>query len=157
MLSRIEKWISAGEECVLFVSIVSSLCLVFVNITLRYLFGGGYSFVDEYARYSMILLVYAGVSQAIKKDGMIKVDILSHYLPRTKIAFDLASNLVSLAVAVILVWAGLQFTTWQYSTGQTSVAMDLPLWIAYAIVPMGGLLMILRYTVSTVSILRKRG
>ena len=155
MLSRIEKTISTAEECIIFFSIISSLVVLFVNIVLRYLFAKGFVFSEEYARYSMVLLVYVGVSQTIKRDSMIKVDIVSHFLPKAKITLDLISNFFSLVAAILLVWFGYQFTTWQYSTGQTSIAMELPLWIAYAIVPAGGLMMALRYTVSTLAIIRE--
>ncbi|MBW2595463.1 MAG: TRAP transporter small permease [Deltaproteobacteria bacterium] len=155
MLSRIEKMLSETEEIIIFLSIFSSLIVIFVNIVLRYLFAKGFVFSEEYARYSMVLLVYIGVSQAIKKNSMIRVDIISSFIPKARFSLDLIANIFSLIAAIILIWFGLKFTIWQYSTGQKSIAMELPMWIAFAIVPLGGSLMFMRYTISTIGMIKK--
>lgn len=155
MLARIEKMLSETEEIIIFLSIFSSLIVIFVNIVLRYLFAKGFVFSEEYARYSMVLLVYIGVSQAIKKNSMIRVDIISSFMPEAKFSLDLIANIFSLIAAIILIWFGLKFTIWQYSTGQKSIAMELPMWIAFAIVPLGGSLMFMRYTVSIIGMIKK--
>lgn len=155
MLSKIEKILSLTEEGIILVSIISSLVFVFVNIVLRYLFAGGFVAAEEYARYTMVLLVYVGLSQVVKKRGMIKVDIINTLVAKLKLPLDLLSNLVSLVIAVFLIVLGWQFTTWQFSTGQKSIAMELPLWIAYAVVPLGGVLMLIRYIVDTLDIIRE--
>jgi C4-dicarboxylate transporter, DctQ subunit len=154
MLPKFEKILSITEETIILVSIISSLLFVFLNIVLRYLFSGGFVAAEEYARYTMVLLVYVGLSQVVKKRGMIKVDIITTFIKKSKLPLDVISNLLSLAVAVCLIWFGLQFTIWQYSTGQKSIGMELPLWIAYAVVPLGGLLMLGRYIVDTLKIIK---
>ena len=155
MFPKLEKILSVTEEAIILVSIISSLLFVFTNIVLRYLFAGGFVFAEEYARYTMILLVYVGMSQAIKKNSMIKVDIISTFIPETKLPLDIIANIFSMIAAVILIWFGWQFTVWQYTTAQTSIGMDLPLWIAYAVVPAGGVLMFGRYIVSTIGIIKE--
>lgn len=155
MLAKIEKTLSGVEEAIIFLSIISSLILVFINILLRFFFSKGFVFSEEYARYSMVLLVYIGVSQAIKKDTMIRVDILSHFLPKSKFFLDISASVFSMIVAFMLFWFGLEFTIWQYSTGQTSIGMELPMWIAFAVVPMGALLMLMRYLVKTIEMIKK--
>ncbi len=154
MFSKAEKILTFLEEYIILISIVSSLIVVFINIVLRYLFAKGFVFSEEYARYTMVLIVYLGVSQAVKKNSMIRVDILSHFFPALQLPMDVIANLFSLLAAVILICFGLQFTVWQFNTGQNSIAMEIPLWIAYAIVPIGGLLMGLRYTVNTIGIIK---
>ena len=76
-------------------------------------------------------------------------------MPKAKFSLDLIANIFSLIAAIILIWFGLKFTIWQYSTGQKSIAMELPMWIAFAIVPLGGSLMFMRYTVSTIGMIKK--
>jgi C4-dicarboxylate transporter DctQ subunit len=154
MLSKVEKILSLTEESIILVSIISSLIFVFVNIVLRYLFAGGFVAAEEYARYTMVLLVYVGLSQVVKKRGMIKVDIITTFIKKLQLPFDLLSNILSFAVAVFLIWFGWQFTVWQFATGQKSIGMELPLWIAYAVVPLGGVLMSMRYIVDTILIIK---
>lgn len=155
MYYKLEKVLTLTEETIILLCMVTSLMFIFVNIVLRYLFGGGFVYAEEFARYTMVLLVYMGVSQAIKKGAMIKVDILSVAIPKLQVPLDIISNILSLVVAVILIKYGYEFTKWQHMTGQTSIAMGLPMWIAYAVVPAGGVLMFVRYTVSTLEILLK--
>lgn len=148
---KIASWI---EEFLILILILSSVAVVFVNIVLRYLFHTGFVFVEEYARYALVLLVYLAVSQAIKKKSMIKVDIVSGVFKRGRIVFDLLSNGLSFFMGVLLIVFGIKFTYFQYTTGQVSIAMELPMYIAYAVVPLGGLLMCLRYTADTVQTIR---
>jgi C4-dicarboxylate transporter, DctQ subunit len=154
MLSKIEKILSQTEEVIILVAIISSLLFVFVNIVLRYLFAGGFVAAEEYARYTMVLLVYIGLSQVVKKRGMIKVDILNAFIKKLQLPLDIFSNIVSLAVAVFLIWFGWEFTAWQFTTDQKSIGMELPLWIAYAVVPLGGVLILIRYIVDTLDIIK---
>jgi len=144
----IEKAISRIEEISILILILSSLIVVFINIMLRYLFSTGFVFAEEYARYTMVLLVYLAVSQAVKRGTMIKVDIVSNMLKRGNIAIILLSNIFSFIMGAILVIFGLQFTVYQYHTGQESIAMRLPMYIAFAVVPLGGLLMCFRYSIN---------
>ncbi|MFA5517829.1 MAG: TRAP transporter small permease [Spirochaetota bacterium] len=155
MFHKLERVLTITEETIILLCMVTSLVFVFVNIVLRYLFGGGFVFAEEYARYTMVLLVYMGVSQAIKNGSMIKVDLLTVAVQRLQVPLDIISNILSMVVAVILIKYGYEFTKWQRMTGQTSIAMDLPLWIAYGIVPVGGVLMLVRYTVSTIGIVQR--
>jgi TRAP-type C4-dicarboxylate transport system permease small subunit len=155
MFSKIEKILSLIEETIILVCIISSLVFVFANIVLRYGFAGGFVAAEEYARYTMVLLVYIGLSQVVKKRGMIKVDIITAFIKKSALPLDLLSNILSLVVAVFLIWFGYKFTVWQYSTGQTSIGMELPLWIAYAVVPVGGVLIFIRYIVDTLNIIKK--
>lgn len=155
MFSKIEKILSVIEETIILVCIISSLLFVFMNIVLRYGFAGGFVAAEEYARYTMVLLVYIGLSQVVKKRGMIKVDIITAFIKKSKLPLDLLSNILSLVVAVFLIWFGWEFTVWQYSTAQTSIGMELPLWIAYAVVPVGGVLIFMRYIVDTLNIIKE--
>jgi len=157
MLPKFEKILSITEETIILVMIISSLLFVFLNIVLRYLFSGGFVAAEEYARYTMVLLVYIGMSQAIKNNSMIKVDILSTFLPKLQLPFDLIANIASMVMAIILIWFGMQFTVFQYETGQKSIGMELPLWIAYGFVPLGGVLMLGRYLADTVKVIKKHG
>jgi C4-dicarboxylate transporter DctQ subunit len=149
MFSKIEKILSLIEETIILVCIISSLVFVFANIVLRYGFAGGFVAAEEYARYTMVLLVYIGLSQVVKKRGMIKVDIITAFIKKSALPLDLLSNILSLVVAVFLIWFGYKFTV------QTSIGMELPLWIAYAVVPVGGVLIFIRYIVDTLNIIKK--
>jgi C4-dicarboxylate transporter DctQ subunit len=103
----------------------------------------------------MVLLVYIGASQVVKKRGMIRVDVLSVLFQRFKFPIDVLSNLISLLTAVCITVFAFQFTIWQFSTGQKSIAMELPLWIAYGVVPLGGCLMVMRYIVDTIVLVKE--
>jgi C4-dicarboxylate transporter DctQ subunit len=157
MFSKFEKILSITEEAIILVMIISSLLFVFLNIVLRYLFAGGFAAAEEYARYTMVLLVYIGMSQAIKHKSMIKVDILSTFLPKLQLPFDLISNVCSMIMALILIWFGTEFMMFQYETGQKSIGMELPLWIAYGFVPLGGILMLGRYIADTIESIKTHG
>ena len=154
-MSSIEKVASRIEEFLILALILSSVAVVFFNIVLRYLFSNGFVFAEEYARYALVLLVYLSASQAIKKNRMIKVEIIAEIFSGSKFILTLISNGFSFIMGVLLILFGWQFTVYQYGTGQESIAMRLPMYVAYAIVPFGGVLMCIRYVVSTYQTVRK--
>jgi TRAP-type C4-dicarboxylate transport system permease small subunit len=155
-MSTLEKYTTLIEEFLILALVLSSVAVVFVNIVLRYLFSKGFVFAEEYARYALVLLVYISVSQAIKKNRMIKVEIITEMFTGSKFALTLVSNGFSFVMGVLLIVFGWQFTLYQYQTGQASIAMRLPMYLAHAIVPFGGLLMCVRYAVSTHQTIRGR-
>lgn len=151
-----EKAASRVEEFLILILILSSVAVVFLNIVLRYLFSLGFVFAEEYARYSLVLLVYLSTSQAIKKNSMIKVELLTKMFGGSEFVLALIANGFSFIMGVLLIVFGWQFTVYQYGTGQVSVAMGLPMYLAYAIVPLGGCLLCIRYILSTYDLVRKR-
>lgn len=154
-MSSIEKVATRIEEFLILALILSSVAVVFLNIVLRYLFSNGFVFAEEYARYALVLLVYLSVSQAIMKNRMIKVEVITEMFGGSKFLLTLISNGFSFVMGVLLIIFGWQFTVYQYGTGQESIAMRLPMYLAYAIVPFGGGLMCVRYAVSTYQTVRE--
>ena len=155
MYNKIEKVITYIEEFLILILMISSLIFLCVNIFLRFFFSTGFVFIEEYARYGMVFLTYFAVSQSIKKNGMIKMDLISSGGEKKENVFRVISNIFSIIMGIILIVFGWQYTAWMFASGERTIGMQVPTFLVYAIVPLGGLLMCFRYIVDTYNVLGK--
>lgn len=145
MLKLCDRVLSAFENTVLVVGVLSASFVLFGNVVLRYFFNGGWSWAEEYARYAIIWVTFAGCGVAVRKNAHMRVTALYEVLnPKTKEAMEIMVNVVSLIFAAFLLYVGTRLTLKTLSTGQLSTAMPVPMWIIYISVPIGSALTILR-------------
>ena len=101
---------------------------------------------EELARYTMVYLGYFGISLAMKRRAHIGVTALTD-LANSKGAKQVVlvvQTFIILAFCVIISVFLLSVINKQMGMGQTSPALELPIWIPYAAVPLGMLLLTVR-------------
>ncbi len=136
---KVEKAFLAG------IIIFTSL-LLFVNVVLRYLFLMPLFWAEELVRYLMVWLVFIGASQVTSWGGHIAVDILPRFLSkRGNLILAFAVNMVCVAFCIALAYYSFEQMLRVKNAHQLSPAMELPMWLAYAAIPIGTLMMLIRY------------
>lgn len=154
---RIDSILTGIEEKVIFALLASMLVVVFMAVVNRFFFQWPMSWAEEVARYLMIWAAFIGASLGVKHSVHISVDALVHAIPAT------AQRKLELAVSVL----GMSFCAWfsyiaigfigsLINTGQLSPALRIPIYLAYASVPCGFILMSVRYLIKTVYISLER-
>lgn len=110
----------------------------------RYVVGYQSSWTDELARFLMIWLGVLGAAFASGKDMHISIDLLPQYLSikNKKRLNILVSSIVVLFVFFAFIIGGMNYVYVSIALGQTSAALNLPMWIVYAILPISGVLLI---------------
>jgi TRAP-type C4-dicarboxylate transport system permease small subunit len=110
----------------------------------RFVIGTPSSFTDELARYLMIWIGVLGAAYVSGKNMHVAIDIIpSRSKPRTrKKLMRLVSILIIAFVAVAFVIGGLRLVYISYLLGQHSPALQIPLALVYAILPISGLFII---------------
>lgn len=130
----IEKWF-------LILSLILMVLIIFMQIILRWI-GRPTVWAEEVARYIMLYQVWVGAAYAVNVDAHIRITALIGKLNGK------AKN--NLEIAVLTIW--LIFSTWLAIEGfilvskisdmnQVSSALQIPMIIPYASVPLGGILM----------------
>lgn len=150
LLERLEK---AGSffETVLLVTLLSSMMLLAVGqIVLRELFSTGFVWADELIKLMVLWLAMVGSIAACRDNRHIRIDALSHILP--KIAVEITRALVDIFAAVIC--GVIAWQTWRYLQieieYQDTVLVNVPAWIAHSVLPAAFLLISFRFTVLVV-------
>ena len=92
-------------EALLALMLASMLCMVLVNVVMRYGFGSGLSATEELSRTVFVWLTFTGAVLASYESAHLGVDSLVERLPhRTRVACALISELFILACCVLVFW-----------------------------------------------------
>ncbi|MGI9238465.1 MAG: TRAP transporter small permease [Woeseiaceae bacterium] len=150
ILQRLER---AGSlfETVLLVTLLSSMMLLAVGqIVLREVFNTGFVWADELIKLMVLWLAMVGSIAACRDNRHIRIDALSHFLP--KLAVELTRALVDTFAALIC--GVIAWQTWRYLQVeieyQDTVLVNVPAWIAHGILPAAFALISFRFVILVV-------
>jgi TRAP-type C4-dicarboxylate transport system permease small subunit len=126
--------------------LVSALFIALVSITvlqviLRYLFNSPLSFVDEFARFALAWVALLGGAWVIGQKGHLAMDIMLQRIKNQGNALVLKTVIACLSItffAIIMVYGGTILAV--NMRFQVSPALNLSMGVAYAVLPLSGLL-----------------
>lgn len=154
MLYRIaiflERLDSAGRllETFFLVTLFTAMMLLAVGqIALREIFSTGFVWADELIKLMVLWLAMVGSIAASRDNRHIRIDALSHILP--KFAVEITRVLVDLfaaCVSAIIAWQAWRYLQVEIEYGDT-VLVNVPAWTAHAIMPAAFALISFRFVV----------
>lgn len=144
LLNFLDKILTVFEEWTLFISVLVALVALFVNVVLRYGFNYSLAWSEELVREVIIFTTFIGCSAAVKNRSMIKIDASVQLLPKLKMPLTYFSNFATIIFASIMIYYGWLMMMLQYRTQQKTIIMEIPLVILYAILPLMGVMMMIR-------------
>jgi TRAP-type C4-dicarboxylate transport system permease small subunit len=144
ILDFLDKILTFFEEWTLFISVMVALVALFVNVVLRYGFNYSLAWSEELVREVIIYTTFIGCSAAVKNRSMIKIDASVQLLPKLKMPLTYFSNFVTMIFAGMMIYYGWLMAMLQYRTDQKTIIMEIPLVILYAILPLMGVMMLIR-------------
>ena len=147
LLERLER-VGRRFETILLVTLLSSMMLLAVGqIVLREVFSTGYVWADELIKLMVLWLAMVGSVAACRDNRHIRIDALSHILPR--LAVEVTRVVVDVFAAVIC--GVIAWQTWRYLQVeieyQDTVLVNIPAWIAHSVLPAAFLLISFRFGV----------
>ena len=144
ILDVLDRILTFFEEWTLFVTVIIALIALFFNVVLRYGFNYTLAWSDELIREVIIYTTFIGCSAAVKNRSMIKIDASVQLLPRLKMPLTYFSNFVTMIFAGMMIYYGWLMVILQYRTQQKSIIMEIPYYLLYAILPLMGVMMMIR-------------
>lgn len=146
ILTWMDKYFSKLEKGFLAWGIIFSSLLLFVNVIMRYVFTLPIYWAEELVRYLMVWMIFVGASQVAVWGGHVSVDIVPRIISkRANIVLSLFVNIVAILFCILLAYFSFQQMSRVKAAQQISPAMELPMWIAYLSIPLGTLLMLIRF------------
>lgn len=120
--------------------------LLFINVTLRYVFNYAIPWAEEVTRYTLLWTVFLGAGVISREGAHISMEAFFNMWPKTlqKVGFAVITAL-SIVTIVIIFYLGLGMVKMVIETGQTSTAAYIPMWLIYGAIPVGSALMILGF------------
>ena len=126
------------------VMLIASVGINFVNIIGRYFFSVSLSWAEEAMLFLMIGCVFLGAGPVGWMGRHIRMDVVVSMLPeRARNAFELFSDLVTIATCIALAIFAWPVMTMLAELDQRSELANIPLVIPQAVVPIGLLIMAL--------------
>ncbi len=144
ILKFVDTILTFFEEWTLFIAVFVSLISLFVNVVLRYWFSYSLAWSEELVREVIVYTTLIGCSAAVKNRSMIRIDALVQLVPITKVPLTYFSNFVTLAFAGMVIYYGWLMAALQLRTHQKTIIMQIPLVYLYALLPLMGVMMLLR-------------
>jgi TRAP-type C4-dicarboxylate transport system permease small subunit len=144
ILDFLDKILTFFEEWTLFISVMVALVALFVNVVLRYGFNYSLAWSEELVREVIIYTTFIGCSAAVKGRTMIKIDASVQLLPRFKMPLTYFSNFTIMIFAGMMIYYGILMMALQYRTHQKTIIMEIPYVLLYAILPLMGVMMMIR-------------
>lgn len=155
LFDYIDKGVTALENSILGTLMLFSAGMICTQIVARSVFGSSFVWAEESVRYAIICMVFIGSSVAFRLDAHISIDALHHWVPeRVRRILVIIVNLGCLLLALLLIYFGMQLVQLMQGFGQTSPALEVPMYWIYAVIPGSAMLMAYRLVQSTVRLVR---
>ena len=118
-----------------------------IQVCTRYFLGLTFDWFEEGSRYLVVFATFAGAGMAVKYGAHFSMEAVTQYAPpRTAAAMRTLAGLVSAAVMVLIAWFGWEQTSLLARYGMTTASLGLPMWVAYAPIPVFSVSIALRFT-----------
>jgi TRAP-type transport system small permease protein len=142
-VGRLSLWRRFTEfySRVLSVLVVASLVILIVPVSMQ-IFSRfthvipHYIWTEEMARFLFVWTIMLGATLGVREGSHLVVDIWPRLSPRPEAALRLLSSIAILIMALVFVWAGMEFT--QFAWHRISELAELPLWLIHAAWPVAG-------------------
>lgn len=154
-MKKIEKAMNGFEKIILVFGILSGAVILFINVVMRNL-GMSIVWAEEYAKFAIIWMTFAGCGAAVREKAHMNISAVYDTIGKKgKFVLDVFVNLVGISFSAFMLWYGIRLTVKTFQTTQVSPTMMLPMWIIYISVPIGAALMIPRYIVILVGVIKR--
>lgn len=143
-LYHLDRVLTFFEDWTLFLTVLVALVTLFVSVVTRYTITYTLTWPEELVREVIVYTTFIGCASAVKKRSLIRIDALPNVLPWLKKPLDLLAHFSLLVFAMFVTYYGYKLVQLQRMTKQTTIILGIPQVVLYSILPLMGILMVLR-------------
>lgn len=136
---RIEALIDAVGRATLYLTL-AMIGLVAVNVLLRYSLSFGSVWSQELEWHLLATIILLGMSYALQRGENVRVDVFyANFTPRAKFIVNLASGVLTLAIALLFIKLSASYVAQSWAIGETSADPGgIPYrWAVKGLIPLG--------------------
>ena len=122
-----------------FENIISAMCFMFMStfvlmgIVMRFILRIPNQFGEEASRYLMICGIFLGISMGVRKKSHLGIQVFVEKFPaKISKALKVLASLITISSFFIFAYIAYLFVMIQHRFGQTSPAMNIPMYIVYS-------------------------
>lgn len=144
------------EEFFLLPALAFSVCLIFAQVVMRYVFHNSLSWSEELARYLYVWITWVGVSYSAHNGTHLRITMIKDRLPKGgQHALELFITIIWVCFGIFICIQGLSAIQTIASFGQKSSALRIPMQYCYFSIPVGMVLMCIRLIESAIKSFKK--
>lgn len=153
------RWIDQHlEELILSIFLVLIACVMMLQVFMRYVIGSSLSWAEEVCRYLFVWSSLLSIGYSIRKKTILRVDSLVEVLPlNIKRFLKIGVEFFVLIFFVYLFVNSIPVVKMIKDSGQTSPAMEIPMYLVYFSANVGFFLATVRSIQSIIEMFRKQG
>lgn len=151
------RWFERMEEWIIATLLAAVTLITFAQVVARYVFNYSFVWALELATFLFGGLIFLGISYGVRIGAHIGVDALVKVLPR-KAAYvaGIVATLLCLLYTVIVFYGSWIYVDKMYEIGILAQDMPIPQWIPRLVMPIGFLLLFIRFFTVLIDMLRGR-
>lgn len=140
---RLINWINEQMYIVIGLCITFLAAMIFYDVIARYFFNRPTSFGYDTTLWVTGLMAFMGGGFALLKNEHVRIDLFYEKFPdRVKAYVDLFSHIFLFIIIIALVWSGGGLVLGYFKEGTVATSgLNIPLWVKFIIVPLGGILL----------------
>lgn len=129
--------------------LVTLLLLVFHEVIARYVLNKPTLYSVEISEYLLIFVAFMAAGWVLQEDRHVRMNSVVDLLPpKVQRLLDIATSAAVLCFCAILVWQGTKSSIMAFKGNyHSSSLLNVPLWIPYAVIPTGSLLLAMQLVV----------
>lgn len=140
------RWLERLEEALIALLMVAMTLVAFGQVVARYVFNYSFVWALEITGVLFAWLIFIGMSYGVRVGTHIGVDVLVRAVgPRTARVLGTIAALLCIGYALVLAWGGLQYVLKMHDVGILMQDVPVPQWIPRIVLPLGFLLLALRF------------
>jgi len=143
-LDFMDRVLSLFEEWTLFFAVIGALLALFVSVVTRYTMTYTMTWPEELVREVILYTTFVGCAAAVKSRALIRIDAVPNVFPWLKRPLDFCNHAAVLAFALFVTYYGWKLVQLQLMTKQTTIILKIPQVFLFSILPLMGVLMLLR-------------
>ena len=152
MLHKADRWLTAFETLFLALGTAVAVGIATVQVVLRYVGGTGLFWAEELTIYTIIWTAFMAAGAGVRTGTHLTVELLQVALGEryTRTLARMVGVLGVLSGAG-LAYYGTEFVLTARDYGQVSAALQVPMWMVYLVLPLSGVLLVIRFLQQIVS------
>jgi len=149
LLSRVINRLTWLAELLAEVGLALLLLIVLHEVVVRYVFNSPTLYSVELSEYLLVLVVFLSIGWVLREDRHVAVTFIVDRLPKKmRLGVNVLTSLVTMAFLWVLVWKGGKTAITAFTGGyHSSSLLNFPMWVPYALIPLGALILGLQYIV----------
>lgn len=145
--SAFGRWLDRAEFWFIALACMGIVVLVFLGVLSRFIFSNPMAWSEELARYLFLWAALVGAAAGCRTNQHGGIPLLVHKFPASwQRGAEIFVTALVLLVLAVLAWQSVDSTLQGLSSGQTSLASGIPVWVINGIAVLAYLLAILRTT-----------